>query len=526
MDLRRLILVLTLCSAFLPFANTFYAGYTVQRQQLIDTTLESNAAYARKLAKSTDDFLQAALQQLAYTSQLVADYMDDEARLEEEAARLRLQTKSFNSVTIYNTEGMVLATSPETLQIKGKQLTSEAAQESLRTRSPVISQAYLSKAGNLIVFISQPIFSHQGHYLGAVGGSIYLKQESMLDLLLGEHFYRDGSYLYVVDQRKRVIYHPEDERVGQIIQNNTVIDEVVTGHTGRGAVINSQGQPMLDGYAPVPSAGWGIVAQRPQAATLAPLDALMRNMLYKTLPLTLLLLLLIWWGARRIAQPLRQLANGAQTMDRPETEQTIQSVQSWYFEAQELKRALLIGIGLLHKNISKLRQDVHTDPLTGLGNRRHLDAALASYAATRTPFSVVAVDIDHFKRVNDSFGHDVGDTVLQHLALQMREVSRADDQPCRVGGEEFTILLPGAPRHVAAQVAERLRRLVEATVLDHVGHITISLGVSSWPDGSTDMPTVFKQADDMLYRAKHAGRNRVEVFSAVAVPLEAEATVD
>ena len=139
MDLRRLILVLTLCSAFLPFANTFYAGYTVQRQQLIDTTLESNAAYARKLAKSTDDFLQAALQQLAYTSQLVADYMDDEARLEEEAARLRLQTKSFNSVTIYNTEGMVLATSPETLQIKGKQLTSEAAQESLRTRSSVIS---------------------------------------------------------------------------------------------------------------------------------------------------------------------------------------------------------------------------------------------------------------------------------------------------------------------------------------------------------------------------------------------------
>lgn len=512
MDLRRLILVLTLCSALLPFANTFYAGYAVQRQQLIDTTQEGNAAYARKLAKSTDDFLQSALQQLAYTAQLLAEHMDDEAQLIREATRLRLQTKSFNSVTIYNPLGTVLATSPETLQIKGKTLNSAAAKESLRTQGPVISQAYMSTAGNLIVFISQPIFSAQGDYLGAVGGSIYLQQESMLDQLLGEHFYRDGSYLYVVDKSKRIIYHPQADRVGQTITDNPVIDAVVAGASGNAVLSNSQGVAMLAGYAPVPSAGWGIVAQRPEAATLAPLDALMRNMLYKTLPLTLLLLL-IWWGARRIAQPLRQLANGAHTMDHPETAQTIQAVHSWYYEAQELKKAMLVGLGLLHKNITKLRQDVHTDPLTGLGNRRQLDAALVSFGANRTPFSVVALDIDHFKRINDTFGHDVGDTVLQHLSPQMRSVCRTDDLPCRVGGEEFVILLPGAPRHIAAQVAERLRLLVETTALPTVGHITISLGVSSWPDGSADMPTVFKQADDMLYAAKHAGRNRVEVFA-------------
>lgn len=512
MDLRRLILCLTLCSALLPFANTFYAGYTVQRQQLIDTTQDSNAAYARKLAKSTDDFLQSALQQLAYTAKLLAEHMEDEHQLMEEATRLRLQTQSFNSVTIYNPLGTVLATSPETLQIKGRTLTSTAVQDSLRTQGPVISQAFMSTAGNLIIFLSQPIFSSQGDYLGAVGGSIYLKQESMLDKLLGEHFYEDGSYLYVVDKAKRIIYHPQSQRVGDTVTGNQAIDQAVSGHSGRIAITNSQGVPMLAGYAFVPSAGWGIVAQRPQSATLAPLDALMRTMLYKTLPLTVLLLLLIWWGARRIAQPLRQLANGAHTMDRPETAQTIQSVQSWYYEAQELKKAMLVGLGLLHKNITKLRQDVHTDPLTGLGNRRHLDTALASFAANRTPFAVLAIDIDHFKRVNDSFGHDVGDTVLKHLALQMRDVSRIDDLPCRVGGEEFVILLPGAPRHIAAQVAERLRLLVESTELPNVGHITISQGVSSWPDGSSDMPTVFKQADNMLYAAKRAGRNRVKVF--------------
>lgn len=514
MNLRRLILGLTLCSAIFPFANTFYASYAVQRQQLIDTTQDANAAYARKLAKSADDFLQSALQQLAYTAKLLADNMDDERVLAEEATRLRQQTKSFNSVTIYSARGMVLATSPEALQFKGKTLTSAAVQESLRTQQPVISQAYMSAGGNLIVFISQPVFSSTGRYLGAVGGSIYLKQESSLDQLLGTHFYEDGSYLFVVDKTKRIIYHPNSERVGQVITGNVAIDWVVAGQSGHTAVTNSQGIPMLAGYAPVPSVGWGIVAQRPQSVTLEPLDALMRTMLYKTLPPTVLLLVLIWWGARRIAHPLRQLANGAHTMDQPGTAHTIQSVHSWYYEAKELKKAMLVGLGLLHKNITKLREDVHTDPLTGLGNRRHLDAALASLTANETPFAVVAIDIDHFKNVNDTFGHDMGDTLLRQLAMQMRDISRADDVLCRMGGEEFVMLLPKAPPHVAAQVAERLRHLVEVTDLPIVGRVTVSMGVASWPDCSADVPTVFIQADRMLYAAKRAGRNRVEVAPA------------
>lgn len=513
MDLRRLILGLTLCSALLPFANTFYAGYTAQRQQLIQTTQESNAAYARKLARSTEDFLQLTLLQLAYTAQRIAPHMDDEQLLLDEATRLRLQTKSFNSIAIFNAQGTVVATSPETLKIKGLTLDSTPVQESLRTQAPVISQAFMSVVGNLIVSISQPIFSQQGEYLGAVSGSIYLKQESMLDRLLGEHFYADGSYIYVVDSSKRIIYHPNTERVGQVISGNPVIDQVVNGQAGRTSINNSQGIHMQAGFAPVPTAGWGIITQRPTSTTLEPLNALMRNMLYKTLPLTVLLLLLIWWSARRITKPLRQLANGAQTMDRTDTAQTIQSVHSWYYEAHELKKAMLFGIGLLHKNIHKLNQDVHTDPLTGLSNRRHLNQTLDSLAASQTPFSVVVIDIDHFKRVNDSFGHDVGDAVLKQLAQHVRAVCRADDVPCRLGGEEFAILLPGANCHAAVQVAERLRLLVEGFVLPTVGQITISLGVSSWPEGSADIPTVFKQADTMLYTAKRNGRNQVQVHN-------------
>lgn len=87
-----------------------------------------------------------------------------------------------------------------------------------------------------------------------------------------------------------------------------------------------------------PASGWGIVAQRPKATTLAPLNKLMRAVLYKTLPIALVMLLVIWWSARRIASPLRQLANGAHDMDKPETAQNIQAVKSWYFESHELKK--------------------------------------------------------------------------------------------------------------------------------------------------------------------------------------------
>lgn len=295
---------------------------------------------------------------------------------------------------------------------------------------------------NFIIFISQPIFAADGQYLGAVGGSIYLKQESMLDTLLGSHFYQDGSYVFVVDKNKHIIYHPNNKRVGERISNNDAINQVSQGESGKTPLINSQGIEMLAGYAVVPSTGWGIVAQRPKTVTLAPLNALMRSVLYKTLPIALLMLLVIWWSARRITSPLRQLANGARAMDRPETAQQIQSVKSWYFESQELKKAMLRGIGLLQRNITKLREDVNTDPLTGLGNRRHLEAAITAFQAEKMPFAVVAIDIDHFKKINDGFGHDAGDEVIRQLGRQIRKCPAPTTCPAAWAVRNFCCCCP------------------------------------------------------------------------------------
>ena len=511
MDLGRLILALTIASVLVSLANALYASYQVQRQQLIDAELESNHAYAIKLAASTDDFFEEVIQQLGYAAGVIATDFDNPEFLAAESERLFRQTDSFNSIVIVDSRNEVLANSPLNLPLVGRLLDTPALVQATAQRKPMISQPLLSPMGNLLVFISQPIFDTQGDYLGAVAGSIYLKHESFLNRLLASPYSKDGSYLFVVDQQRRLIYHPDNERVGTTVTGNAAIEEVIQGISGSKQVINSRSIDMLAGYDSVPATGWGVVSQRPLQATLAALDALMLQVLLNSLPLALATLVFIWWCARRIARPLQQLASGARAMDDPATAQEIQRVKSWYYESAELKKAMLLGIGLLQKNISRLRQDAQTDPLTGLGNRRALEQTLQTWEREQTPFAVMSVDVDFFKRVNDTYGHHVGDGVLRQLAQHLRECARENDVFCRVGGEEFLVLLPRTDRQATLQVAERLRQQVERADMSPVPRVTVSIGIAHWPGGAARPGEALQRADEMLYQAKREGRNRIEV---------------
>jgi diguanylate cyclase (GGDEF)-like protein len=179
--------------------------------------------------------------------------------------------------------------------------------------------------------------------------------------------------------------------------------------------------------------------------------------------------------------------------------------------------ALLLGtatfsIALLNAD-QKVRREAVIDPLTGLLNRH----ALASRTAELTQQSAIAgqsigvvlADLDHFKAVNDNFGHTAGDAVLTDFAYLLRKNLRAFDMAYRIGGEEFLVLLPGASLDEADSVAQKLRATVEASMIG--GHqITTSIGVSvSAPTEKFDFERVFAVADAALYDAKHAGRNRV-----------------
>ena len=157
-----------------------------------------------------------------------------------------------------------------------------------------------------------------------------------------------------------------------------------------------------------------------------------------------------------------------------------------------------------------------TDSLTGANNRRHFleEIGLELERAKRkgTPVSLLALDIDHFKAVNDEYGHQAGDAVLTAFVDVIRETLRPYDVLGRVGGEEFMVLLPDTSHEAAALLAERIRSRVESMVIAFDGTtlgVTVSIGVAQFGVDGDNQDAVFKAADDRLYRAKHEGRNRV-----------------
>lgn len=159
-----------------------------------------------------------------------------------------------------------------------------------------------------------------------------------------------------------------------------------------------------------------------------------------------------------------------------------------------------------------------TDALTGLHNRRYmggqLQALMGRFHQGGDPVAVLVMDIDHFKGVNDGFGHDAGDEVLREFAVRLATNVRAIDLPCRLGGEEFVVVMPGASLEDAARVADRIRRDVAAQPFPIMGGaegltITVSVGVAA-SDGPSDTPeALMKRADEGVYEAKARGRNLV-----------------
>ncbi|HSY56561.1 MAG TPA: GGDEF domain-containing protein, partial [Bradyrhizobium sp.] len=175
-------------------------------------------------------------------------------------------------------------------------------------------------------------------------------------------------------------------------------------------------------------------------------------------------------------------------------------------------------------SLKQAEEHSNTDALTGLANRRSLEAFLraAQMAAMEagTPLSILMIDIDHFKKFNDSFGHQVGDQVLRLVGKVLAESVRDCDLAARYGGEELMAILPGAPLEACAEAAERIRRrisearLTRRTTGEEISSVTVSVGVAQFRMGES-ADRMIERCDRALYQAKRAGRNRV-VQEAVA----------
>lgn len=510
LDLKRLVLILAFFGVLLTLGNALFAAYKVQKDLLVKDTLEANQVYASKLANVTDLFLESTLMQLEYSAGVVKDNYQDNEKLQAELDRLQQQTNSFNATIFVNTNGKVLAVSPTSLNLANTYIEDEQALEPLRRQQTYISEPFLSPADNLIVSITSPVFDSKKRFVGFVGGAIYLQENNILNQILEEHHHDGDSYTYVVDKSGKIIFHKDIKRIGETVSNNQIIDSVLAGISGSMIAENSQDNKMLAGFAPVELSKWGIVSQSLKAATLDKVSNTISDVLLSTLPLIVLTLLVILLLGTKIAEPLASLAQALRD-EGLDSKIDPKKINTWYYEADYLKQAFLSSHARIEQTIQKLDQDRQKDQLTQLLNRRGMENALEYFANNAQPFSVLALDIDHFKRVNDNYGHDVGDVVIKQFAALMQKCAREQDLVCRSGGEEFLIFLPHVDLDVAYKIAERLRVSIESYDFEQVGKVTTSIGISRWPDFSDDIDTVLKQADRALYSAKEAGRNRTHL---------------
>jgi len=201
--------------------------------------------------------------------------------------------------------------------------------------------------------------------------------------------------------------------------------------------------------------------------------------------------------------------------------------------AQQLAVAAAESFSLALSNLrlrESLRAQAIRDPLTGVYNRRYMEESVGREIgrADRRNSSVglIILDLDHFKRLNDTYGHAAGDLVLETLGAYLKEHSRSEDIVCRYGGEEFVLVLPDIGLEGCRSRAEELRRGIERLHLVHegtpLGKVTASIGVSSYPGFASGRDELYATADRSLYQAKSQGRNRVVTINEVVPEIEAQ----
>ncbi len=280
--LRGLVLGFVLLAVLSTLCNSLITAYSVQRDALVHSALEANRAYAFKVASSIDQFLYTVNERLKYSSQRLGSDFANRALLEEEARRLQAQDSELNTVLITDPAGKVLQAYPPAVPI-GSTVGSDELHQALNVRRPMVSQAFTSTSGKLIVFVSQPVFSPTGEYLGLVGGSVFLQQRGVMHSLIGEH-HLDGAFAFVADGNRRLLYHPDQQRIGEVLGWSETVDKALLGDNGPLETVNYHGVPMLAGFAHVQGSNWAVVVQQPREQALAPLGKLMRDMLVRIIP--------------------------------------------------------------------------------------------------------------------------------------------------------------------------------------------------------------------------------------------------
>lgn len=388
------------------------------------------------------------------------------------------------------------------------------------------------------VDVAAPVFDAENRWIGVLGAHLYADWASgLLNSIISPIAAEHQVQVLVLNSKQEIVIGPKP-RIGEIPPLKSVAAAVTQrdGYTRErwlGGQSGLTAYATADGFRNFPGLGWHVLMHRPEADLLQPARQLQWQMALIGLACAVVFAALMTVLLRLRLRPLRDLAQdlsrAEQIADLENLDHGagIEEVRLIEQRLRDLAVRIRVHEGELaqtraardhdQQQLRALRQSVATDPLTGALNRRGLEERIRRIQTSADryprPVSVILCDIDHFKQINDQYGHSVGDQVLQRFARITAEFIRDTDAMSRTGGEEFVLLLPEMSQEQAASLAERLRSAVSARPFLVQGSsvtVTASYGVASAEaDQSTPIATLIETADERMYAAKRGGRNQV-----------------
>lgn len=458
---------------------------------------------------------------------------EDDEQTEILLNQLQTAIPSFSWIGLTDEDGTVIASTNSILKgvdISARPVYAEALEETFIGdvhEAVLLADLLPNPSGEDMKFvdISTPIYNYDNQFIGVLATHLsweWMKEieAAMLETLKN----RERIEFLIVSKRDNTVILGPDEMLGQQLDLMSIdLAETYkngwTMETWPNGKKYATGYMLEDGFKEYPGLEWVILVRQPAQIAYAPVKELLMYFIATGFVFVLLFAVLGWFLAGKIAYPLKKLACAADDLRHGKAVQI--PLYKGISELETLSdslRKLVSNLTKTESALEEMEEAANRDGLTGLANRYALDLYLNDFTENHRNATVLYIDLDGFKQINDTLGHSAGDELLVQVAARLKMVIRGEEMICRVGGDEFVVVLSSGSCEAGIKVAEKIISSINEPYWldDQSSSISCSIGVAFWDaSGSVSIGDTIGVADEALYIAKNAGKNQYYIDGSI-----------
>jgi diguanylate cyclase (GGDEF)-like protein len=520
--LKSRVTALLIVLVFVSTGLVALASLTIGERQMRVIVGDQQQALLTSVAAFIDQDLEGKRMLLAGLAEQLAEETRDPSRLQAFLERRTTLRSTFSNVVAFDPSGKLIANLTDRRAIG----TINAAErdyfrESIAAHEGLVSQPFQSRiSGKPTVLVTEPVYDQAGKLVFLLAGGIDLQQPSFLGQINALKPGETG-YLFIVTTDGLIVQHPDATRLLGNVKDKggaspSMLD-ALRGAEGWAIGASRNGAPALLSYKRLRTANWIIGSVYPLGEAFTPLIAMRFKSLVASAAVAVLAGLIGWLTVLRLLRPFGALRQHVARLSAGGSDISVFNVER-RDEFGDLSRAFF---GLSQQRAqaeAALEAQARTDPLTGLNNRRMFEEtfgmAIARAQRARTGLALAYLDIDRFKRINDTLGHGMGDVVLVEFARRLKEAVRVTDTVARLAGDEFVVIFenladPALPEVMGQKILAAMQS--DFAVGDQFITVSTSVGIATGGAQGATMEQFLASADAALYAAKEAGRGRFSI---------------